>query len=351
VQPERFDPAADAAATRLCHEMYLAGLPVDAPNTPGMSQRAFTGWLAKGWTEARPEAWLVRDGSGQVCGWYLLNLPERENRHIAYLDPLVAPACRRRGFGTGLVRHAAAEAHRRGRRVLAAEAREGAPAAAFWRALGGTPGITEAPRLLRLDTIPAGRLALLRARAQSAARGYSLVSWEGQIPEEHHAAVAALNQVMGDAPRDEGQEEQRWDEARVRESQQRVAAQGLRYYTVAARCERTGELAGMTQVGVDPFTPRWAFQEMTAVARPHRGHRLGLLVKVGMLELLADCEPLVKRIYTSNADTNEHMVAINVELGFQVIDHWRSWELPVAAMLAPPGAAQPGTAGSGAAQS
>jgi hypothetical protein len=90
---------------------------------------------------------------------------------------------------------------------------------------------------------------------------------------------------------------------------------------------------------------------MTAVARPHRGHRLGLLVKVGMLELLADCEPLVKRIYTSNADTNEHMVAINVELGFQVIDHWRSWELPVAAMLAPPGAAQPGTAGSGAAQS
>ena len=120
---------------------------------------------------------------------------------------------------------------------------------------------------------------------------------------------------------------------------------------MAARSERTGELAGMTQVGVDPFTPRWAFQEMTAVARPHRGHRLGLLVKVAMLELLADCEPLVKRIYTSNADTNEHMVAINVELGFQVIDHWRSWELPVAAMLAPPGAAQPGTAGAGAAQS
>jgi GNAT superfamily N-acetyltransferase len=341
VQPERFDPAADPAATRLCHEMYLAGLPVDAPSIPGMSERAFAGWLAEGWAEAHPEAWLVRGGSGQVRGWYLLTLPERENTQVAYLDPLVDPACRRHGIGTWLVRHVAAQAHQRGRTVLAAEAREGAPAAAFWRALGGAPGIAEVARLLRLDTIPAGRLAHLRARAQAAARGYSLVSWEGQIPERHHAEVAALNQAMEDAPRDEGQQEQRWDAARVRESQRRVAAQGLRYYTVAARSDRTGELAGMTQVGVDPFTPRWAFQEITAVARPHRGHRLGLLVKVAMLELLADCEPLVKRIHTSNADTNEHMVAINVELGFRAVDRWRSWELPVASMLGTAGAAEP----------
>src|SRR5256886_17151423 len=143
------------------------------------------------------------------------------------------------------------------------------------------------------------------------------------MPQGYHAGGVAMYQGMGDAPREVGQEEQGWDEARVRESQQRVAAQGLRYYTVAARSERTGELAGMTQVGVDPFTPRWAFQEMTAVARPHRGHRLGLLGKVAMLELLADCEPLVNRTYTSNPGTTQHMVAIYVELGFQIIYHWR----------------------------
>jgi hypothetical protein len=34
------------------------------------------------------------------------------------------------------------------------------------------------------------------------------------------------------------------------------------------------------------------------------------------------------------------MIAINAELGFQVIDHWRSWELPIASVLAPPTAAQ-----------
>jgi GNAT superfamily N-acetyltransferase len=320
--------------------MYLAGRPVDEPNVPGMALRSFAGWLAKGWTEDHPEAWLARDGSGQVRGWYLLTLPERENTHLAYIDALVAPACRRRGFGTGLVRRAAAQAHERGRRLLAAEAREGAPAAKFWPALGGIPGIAEADRLLRLDAIPDGRLARLRSLARSAAQGYSLLTWEGRIPERHHPAVASLNQAAEDAPRDEGHEGQRWDAARVREGEQRVAAQGLRYYTVAARHDSTGELAGMTQLGVDPFTPGWGFQEITVVARPHRGHRLGLLVKVAMLDLLADREPLVKRILTGNADANEHMIAINAELGFQVIDHWRSWELPVASVLAPPVPAQ-----------
>ena len=68
--------------------------------------------------------------------------------------------------------------------------------------------------------------------------------------------MAALNQVEGDAPRDEGQEEQRWDEARVRVSRSSGSpAQGLRYYTVAARSERTGELVAITQLGVDPLTP------------------------------------------------------------------------------------------------
>jgi GNAT superfamily N-acetyltransferase len=337
---ERFDAETDRDLVRACHEMYLAGRSVDDPHVPGMSQRGFAGWLAKGWTESHPEAWLARDGSGQVRGWYVLTLPERENTHLAYIDPLIAPACRRCGFGTGLVRHAAAQAHQRGRRLLAAAAREGAPAAAFWRAIGGTPGIAEADRLLRLDAIPAGRLARLRSLARSAAQGYSLLAWEGRIPDRYHAAVARLNQAAGDAPRDEGHEEQRWDAVRVREAEQRVAAQGLRYYTVAARSERTGELAGLTQLGVDPFTPGWGFQEITVVARPHRGHRLGLLVKVAMLDLLADREPLVKRILTGNADANGHMIAINAELGFRVIAHWRSWELSAASMLAPPAAAQ-----------
>ena len=57
-----------------------------------------------------------------------------------------------------------------------------------------------------------------------------------------------------------------------------------------------------------------------------------------MLELLSDHEPRLERIVTGNADVNEHMIAINTELGYQVLDHWLSWELAVADLLALPAA-------------
>lgn len=91
-------------------------------------------------------------------------------------------------------------------------------------------------------------------------------------------------------------------------------------------------MAALTQLAVDSAQPAWGFQELTAVARPHRGHRLGLGlgVKVAMLELLAEREPRLTRIITGNTDANEHMIAINAELGFGVLDRWPSWELEVA---------------------
>ena len=99
---------------------------------------------------------------------------------------------------------------------------------------------------------------------------------------------------------------------------------------VAARAPGPGDLAGLTQVCVDPAVPEWGFQELTAVAGPHRGHRLGLLLKLAMLDLLAAREPQVTRIVTMNADGNQHMIAINEQLGFRMLSRWPSWELDVA---------------------
>ena len=325
---------------QLCHQMYLAGQPVDDPNRPPMTERVFGAWLALGWTEDHPQAWLARDGDGRIRGWYTLTLPSRENTNVAYLEPLVEPAGRRQGTGTGLVRHAAGQAHGCGRNLLTTEARQGSAGEAFCQALGGQPGISEATRVLRLDTIPAGKLAQLRGQAEAATAGYSLLCWDGQVPERYLGQLARLSQAMNDAPRDAGEDGQHWDVARVRQDMNRVAAQGLRFYTVAARWDRTGELAGITQLGVDPLRPDSGFQEMTVVAQRHRGHRLGLLIKVAMLDLLARHEPLLERVFTGNADSNRHMLAINDELGFVVLDHWRRFQLAVDAMLTRPVPAQ-----------
>ncbi len=333
VQVERFDAAAGGEQVRACHEMYLAGLPRDDPLGPAMSPRVFAAWLAYGWTEDPVEPWLGRDRSGHPCGYSVLTLPERENRHIAFVNVLVDPAHRRAGVGSALVRHAAERASRAGRSLLSADALADSPGSAFARAWGARPEIADVRRVLDVRALRPGELTRLRSRAEGAAAGYALVSWEGPSPDDQLPAVAALNAATADMPRMADTQAQRWDTERVRMDEQRMMAQGLRHYTVAARSQ-AGELAGLTQLSVDPSVPGWGFQEFTVVARPHRGHRLGLLVKVAMLELLADREPQVTRIITGNADSNEHMIAINAELGFTVLDRWEGWTLPARRALA-----------------
>jgi GNAT superfamily N-acetyltransferase len=327
---DRFDPATDPGAVRACHDIHLLAARADNQRRPPMSPRVFRSWLTHGWTEDPQESWLARDEAGQARGFCLLTLPERENRHMAELSPVVHPARRRAGLGTALVAHAAARAREAGRTVLMAHPAEASAGEAFARALGARYRMTGLFPVLRLDSVPAGHLATLRAKAESASPGYSLLTWDGATPGDQLGAVVGLFQAEEDAPRPAGEETEQWDAARVRADERRVADQGLRFYTVAARTDPGGQLVAITQLGVDPAQPGWAVQELTAVIRPHRGRRLGLRVKVAMLDLLARREPQVTRILTHNVEGNEHMIAINAELGFEVLERETSWELDVA---------------------
>ena len=56
-------------------------------------------------------------------------------------------------------------------------------------------------------------------------------------------------------------------------------------------------------------------------------------MKTAMLELLASAEPQIDRIATGNAASNEHMIAVNDQLSYKVVEPgWRFYEMPVAAM-------------------
>jgi hypothetical protein len=83
MKAERFDPGPAGALVCACYDIYLSGLPEDDPLEPPMTPRGFAGWLARGWTEDPLETWLAREDSGEPCGWYALNLPQRENRQLA----------------------------------------------------------------------------------------------------------------------------------------------------------------------------------------------------------------------------------------------------------------------------
>ena len=114
--------------------------------------------------------------------------------------------------------------------------------------------------------------------------------------------MAAIYNAMGDAPREPGAAAEVWDAQRVRERVNDLQPRyGMHDYAVAARHDDTGELAALTEVAVDPEDPGWGHQVITAVTREHRGHRLGLLLKLAMMELLATTEPQLERIETWNA--------------------------------------------------
>ena len=55
------------------------------------------------------------------------------------------------------------------------------------------------------------------------------------------------------------------------------------------------------------------------MVRAHRGHRLGLLLKLDMLRWLAEAEPQVEQIDTWNAESNDHMIGVNEALGYRVM--------------------------------
>jgi RimJ/RimL family protein N-acetyltransferase len=79
-------------------------------------------------------------------------------------------------------------------------------------------------------------------------------------------------------------------------------------------------MAALTRVAVDPAYPAWGYQGITAVTRPHRGHRLGLLTKAAMLEWLMEAEPRLERIETTNAQANSYMIAVNEVLGYELAE-------------------------------
>ena len=282
-----------------------------------MSAGVFRGSLAGGWMGDPQETWLARAPGGRVAGWYQLELPDLENRDRAMLELVVDPGLRRQGFGRDLLGHALDRAAGHGRSAVSGFAWRDSAGSAFARAAGADRGLVS---IRSVQDLP------VSVPPVATPADYTLESWYGPMPEKVLADVAALYDTLADAPHRDGEAPSRWDAARVRERLNGVVIRlGLRNHAIAARHDASGELAALTMVGLDPGQPAWGMQELTAVTRPHRGHRLGLVVKLAMLDLLASAEPQLEHIVTNNAEANDHMIAVNQALGYRIVGPPYEW--------------------------
>jgi len=334
VRIEQFDPKSDGPRLQDCYDMFASAWLEDDPNVPPFSFAMFRSWWTHDDVDESRQFWLATTDAGTPIGCYELKLPMRENRQTGFLELLVTPGSRRRGTGTALLAHAARQAQQAGRALLMGGTRIGSAGAEFAASVGGKPGLQDARRILDVGPGLHARLPGLRADSEARASGYSIRRWTGATPEDLVSGVCALVTTMADAPHPEAYEPETWDSARLAADEERAASRGTREYSVAAIHDQTGDMAALTQVTVDPAQPTgWAHQQITAVTRAHRGHRLGMLLKVIMLAWLAEAEPQIRHIITYNAVPNQYMIAVNESLGHRVSDYFQSYELPVEAAL------------------
>ena len=165
------------------------------------------------------------------------------------------------------------------------------------------------------------------AEAESRAGGYELLRIAGPTPEDMLVDVAAMTAAINDAPVDDLEiEDEVFTAERIRIFEAAQLAAKNRIYRVIARERETGVLGGHTMVGVDVEHPGYAGQYDTSVLQAHRGHRLGRLLKIAMLQWLADEEPQLRKLDTWNAASNAHMIEVNEILGYEIVASGIEWQ-------------------------
>ncbi|MGX5696187.1 GNAT family N-acetyltransferase [Agromyces soli] len=173
----------------------------------------------------------------------------------------------------------------------------------------------------------AGRVERFRAAlAAREASGYRIVGWVDRTPDELVDGYAAARARMAlDVPAGGLTiDEEHWDASRVRAHEAQSLGGGRRLLVQAAIAP-DGSVAGYTELELPPGK-RLAYQSDTLVVAAHRGHGLGMRMKLANLVLLAQLAPDRETVYTWNADENEHMLAINIALGFEPTGISGEWQ-------------------------
>ncbi|HEY0869450.1 MAG TPA: GNAT family N-acetyltransferase [Acidothermaceae bacterium] len=314
--------------SQICSDADYFELPTDPP-------QAVYEHIESARTDERYELWL-----GSVAGEPVvlgqLRLPLLDNVSNAIVEVATHPAFRRRGYATAMLERITERAQANDRSRLIGEICEPLlavsteiPGVAFATAAGAKPVTSEVRRVLRIAELDNDQLARLHDDAVAHSQGYSLVHWDGPAPAELVDDLAILHSRMSiDAPLEEMDwEPEQWSAERYRELEKRIVVSGQQRFSTAARHDASGQIVALTDIGVAHALPDSSYQWATIVLPEHRGHRLGMRVKLANLEFLRRSRPRVTIVNTWNAAINDHMVSINEAIGFRAVERWREWQL------------------------
>ncbi|MGZ4494775.1 MAG: GNAT family N-acetyltransferase [Nocardioides sp.] len=316
------DPTDDAEMRRFHEILWRAEKDDGRPWNPMWSFEEAAGIFREPTSDRRVVGVAAHDGSRMVGAGFLM-LSMLDNLDSAYVFVAVEPELRGRGLGAVVldgVLEIAADEHRT--QLLAGagipfEDRESSPVIAWARRHGFAQANVEIQRNLDLPVDP----ALLDEIAAEAARkhgDYEIRTYVGRLPDELLPSWCELSNTflleapMGDVDVEAGATT---PEA-VRERDRVNDRVGRTVYSSVA--VQDGKVVAHSDIGVAREAEE-GHQWGTLVSRDHRGHRLGAALKVANLRALTERQPEVRRVVTTNAETNAWMVAINDRLGFRPV--------------------------------
>ncbi len=305
------------------------------PGLAGFSLRDVRAFVRHRGRYRRYDLLAASETGGPVLGCGSMEVPLRDNLHSAEVMVSVHPAHRRRGVGTAIVEAMGRLASADGRRVLNAivdvpvDRAQDDPSLHFAPRVGFEAMLPGNVRDLAVPVEPARMEELRRVTAQARDAGdYRTLTFEAPWPPEYLDDECELFRRMStDEPSgDADKEEEVWTRDRLRESDELRAARGVSKLVAVAQHLPSGRLVAVSELLLSSDAPRQAWQLITLVHPEHRGHRLGLAVKLANLDFLAERAPAVRTIRTGNAQENAPMIAVNDMLGFEIAGVGMFWQ-------------------------
>lgn len=325
---EALDPA-DDTAVRAAYAVFQRAERHGRPRADVMAPADFAANLATT-IGAQPWAGWVALAEGEPVGVALLTWPTTDNLHVCWGSVSVVAEHRRRRVGTQLLATLIAAGRALDRRTLEIEVAHPldggtSPGEAFLAAAGLKEVMFEQRAELPLP-VPTETVDRLRARVPDDL-DHALQTWGAHCPQERSAAFrAALEAFVLQAPTgDREVEATRWSAERLRSAEDRREAAGRTSWSTGAFAA-DGECAAFTELFV-AAGEAYAHQSATLVLPEHRGHRLGVAVKIANLLAMQRDRPDLTHVSTYVAPGNTYMHDVNDALGFVPVETLTEWAL------------------------
>jgi GNAT superfamily N-acetyltransferase len=330
-----------ALSRRICDESV--GLPELSPSAAEM----LPAWLDG--TDSRQVGFIARDDGG-IVGVVNVSYPQEQGARVAEIDLLVPQEHWGHGVEEALLARAEADADANGRDILQSwtlhRPMEGERMLVPKTGWGRVPRTPLAELLARsgysLEQVERNSELDLRAddsvlrqkladAEQVAGGDYRIVSWTLPTPPELRDGYAVvLARLSTDAPSgDMDVVAEEWDADRVVRRDARLTGAGQLVSVVAVEHVPTGELVAYNELLIAADREGVTHQFGTLVARHHRGHRLGTIVKCANLLRWRELVPTSPRVSTFNAEENRPMLDINEAIGFVPVSYAGAWQKKV----------------------